>query len=193
MKTKQKYKVKYQNNKSNNKIIKYLLIKTLICLNLFMLFLIGIKKIEGFDKLIYNNIYSHNISFAKFNSLYKKYLGNLFPIKEVEEIQVFNDTLDYIKKEKYLSGVKLTVNDNYLIPVLNDGIVTFIGEKDNYGTTVIIQDETGLETWYSNIDFGNITLYEYVKKGDYLGTAKENTIILSFEKKGEFLSYEEYI
>ena len=158
-----------------------------------MLFLIGIKKIDGFEKFIYDNIYSKNISFAKYNSLYKKYLGNLFPIKENVEIQVFNDTLDYINKEKYLSGVKLTVKDNYLIPILNDGIITYIGDKDNYGKTVIIQDETGLETWYSNIDFGNINLYEYVKKGDYLGTAIDNKVILLFEKEGEFISYEEYI
>ena len=67
-----------------------------------------------------------------------------------------------------------------------------IGEKE-YGNTVIVQDDTGLEIWYSNINIGNITIYDYVKKGDYLGEAIDNKLIMIFKKDGEVEDYNKYI
>ena len=184
---------KNKNVKKGNSLFKRYLIKIMICLVFFLIFLIGIKKINNFDQFIYNNFYMNNLSFAKFNSWYTEHFGNILPINNDNDIQVFNESLDYIEKNDYLDGVKLIVKDNYLVPVLSDGIVIYIGEKDNYGKTIIIQNELGIEYWYSNIEFGNITLYDYVKKGDYLGETINNELILVFKKDGKRKDYEEYI
>jgi stage IV sporulation protein FA len=189
---KNKNKIKKENKHEFN-YLKSLLYKTMISILLFLIFLIGIKKIEGFDDFIYKNIYVNNISFAKINSWYEKYFGNILPIKQVDEIQVFNEHIDYISFENYLDGVKLKVKDNYIVPILDDGIVVYIGNKKNYGRTIIIQRRDGLETWYSNVEIGNIELYDYVKKGDYIGEAIENNLILVFQKEGKIEDYKKYI
>ena len=44
----------------------------------------------------------------------------------------------YQKANSYLDGVKLKVSANYMVPVLESGIVIFMGEKDGYGNTVVI-------------------------------------------------------
>ena len=187
---------KYKKRKDNNISISFFnrfAIKSMLSIMLFLLFLIGNKKIDNFNEFIYNNIYSNNITFAKFYNIYKTYFGNLFPIKELDDTLVFNESISYIKEEEYLDGVKLTVDDNYLIPSINDGIVIFIGDKDNYHNTIIIQDLNGIEIWYSNINIGNIGIYDYVKKGDYLGEAISNEIYLRFQKNGVREDYKKYI
>lgn len=39
----------------------------------------------------------------------------------------------------------------------------------------------------------NIKMYDYVKKGDLIGEAKDKKIYLLFEEKGKFLDYKKYI
>ena len=144
---KRKRKIK-DNPKDGNNFLRKLSIKVLISLILFLCFLIGIKKIEDFDKLIYENIFNSHISFAKINAIYNSYFGDLFPIKNIEnDVLVFNDSLVYSNKEDYLDGVLLTVNDDYLVPIIMDGIIVFVGEKEKYGKTIIIEDEEGVDIW----------------------------------------------
>ncbi len=179
---------------SENKFLRNLVIKILVSLILFLCFLIGIKKVEGFDKIIYDNIYNKHLSFASFNSWYNEHFGSILPLDNInKDVMVFSDSLTYKNKEKYLDGVKLEVENNYLVPILKDGIVVYIGEKDNYGKVIIVEDEDGLDTWYSNINIGNINIYDYVKKGDYLGEVIDNSLILVFEKKGKIEDYNQYI
>lgn len=190
---KRKRKSKNKNN-SNNNYLKMFLAKVLICALLFLFFLIGIKKIENFDTLIYEKIYNNNISFAKLNKWYNKYFGELFPVKSIDtDVAVFNDSLEYSEQKDYLDGVLLTVEDNYLVPIIRDGIVVFIGEKDEYGKTIIVEDEEGIDTWYSNVQTSNINMYDYVKKGDYLGEVLDNKLILVFQKNGKTEDYRKYI
>ena len=186
-------KYKKKKDKKEKNFLKSIINKIMLSLILFLSFLIGTRKINGFDEFIYKHVYSNSISFAKINSIYNKYLGGILPIKKIDDVQVFDEHISYSSKEKYLDGVKLTVNDNYLVPVLTDGIVIYKGNKNNYGKTIIIQDEKGIETWYSNIEIGNIELYDYVKKGDYLGEVLDNSLILIFKKDGEVEDYQKYI
>ena len=46
--------------------------------------------------------------------------------------------LKYNNISIYHDGIKLEVSDNYLVPALKEGMVLFIGDKDNYGKTIII-------------------------------------------------------
>ena len=100
--------------------------------------------------------------------------------------------LTYKNKEKYEEGVKLTVDKNYLVPVNESGIVVFIGEKEKYGNTVIIQRVDGIDEWYGNIENTNLKLYDYIKKGTLLGEVNDY-FYLVYKKNGKALNYEDYI
>ena len=129
--------------------------------------------------------------FIKINNWYEKYFGSLLFFKN-NNVQVFNEKLSYSLEEPYLDGVKLTVENNYLIPSIGTGLVLFIGEKENYGNTVIISLNTGIDVWYANIN-ESVKLYDYIKEGELIGTSKDNSIYLVFKKDGNILNYEEYI
>lgn len=190
---------KYLNkNKEKFSIKKFLIklsIKILICIIIFLTGLIILKYDKAHDKIIYNFMESHNISMASINNLYHKYLGNILPFENVAKeniTKVFNEEISYKEASIYKEGVKLTVTDNYLIPVLESGVVVFIGEKEDYGKVVMIEQVDGVTTWYGNIDNISINLYDYVSKGEFLGESKGNYIYLVFEKKGSYLNYKEY-
>lgn len=189
-KRKEKDKKEYNYN-----FFKKLLIKTMICILLFLIFLICIKKIEGFDNFIYETIYSNNISFAKINSWYNSHFGTILPINNNlnDTTEVFDESISYSKKEEYMDGVLLEVKNNYLVPSLSDGIIVYIGEKEKYGKTIIVEDSEEIETWYCNIEIGNLSMYDYIKKGDYLGQTIDNKLILVFKKKGKVEDYKKYI
>ena len=139
------------------------------------------SRIKGF---IYNNIYSNNISFLKIKNFYNQKIGSIIP---------FENIIKYKEVSKYDNGVKLSLDNNYSIPIISDGIVIFIGEKDNLNKTVIIEDENGINHTYGNLDNINVKLYDYVSKNDLLGTAKDNILYLIFSKNGEYLDYKEFL
>lgn len=147
----------------------------------------------NFKNKIFGYFFEENISFTKINKIYDKYLGGLLPVKkETNTTSVFNEQLSYKESSVYYDGVKLSVEDNYLIPTIEEGMVVFIGEKENYGNTVIIEDLDGVNYWYGNINVTSVKLYDYVKKGSYIGEAN-NELYLVFSKDGNYLNYEEYI
>lgn len=143
---------------------------------------------------IYNNIYNSNISFSKIKKIYNNYLGDIIPFQSIiKEKEVFNESLKFKESSIYNNGVKLTLDRNYSIPILNDGIVIFIGNKDNLNKTVIIEDENGVDTYYGNLDNINVKLYDYVSKNDLLGTASNDTLYLLFEKENKYLDYKAFL
>ena len=169
--------------------------KFLIICILFLLFLIFSKLDKGFKTKFYDYVYNNNFSFAKVNKWYKDNFGELFPLENflVEDTLVFSEKLTYESSNIYKDGVSLKVSDNYLVSVLESGIVIFVGEKEGYGNTVIVQQENGIDVWYSNINYSNINMYDYVEKSSFIGEVKDNNLILIFQKDGEYLDYKDYI
>ena len=102
------------------------------------------------------------------------------------------EELKYKSKEQYEEGVKLKVEKNYLVPILDSGMVVYVGEKENYGDVVIIQQVDGTDVWYSNLGSINVKLYDYVEKGSLIGEVN-NDLYMIFSKDGNYLNYEEYI
>ena len=151
-------------------------IKLLICIVITLIILILIKSSSNFKNAFYKQVFSNNISFTKL----------------VKEETVFNEKLTYESIEEYLDGVKLNIGSNYLVPINESGIVVFIGPKENYGNTVIIQRIDGIDEWYGNIENVNIKLYDYVSKGELLGEATNN-LYLVYKKDGKVLNYEKYL
>ena len=67
-----------------------------------------------------------------------------------------NNTLPVVKeennrKERYKDGIKYIVNKGASVNIKDSGIVTYIGNKDGYNNTVIIQQSNGYYAWYGNI------------------------------------------
>ena len=153
--------------------------------------LILLKQSSSFKEKFYKYVYEDNISFPKINSLYQKYFGS--PIPEVKEktASTFNEKITYESKNKYKDGVELVVASNYMVPALDSGMVIFIGEKDDYGKTVVIEQTDGTEVWYSNIT-SNLKMYDYVEKGTNIGEANEK-LYLVFKRDGNIINYEDYI
>ena len=155
--------------------------------------LILIKSNKEFKTNFYKQVYGTNFSFSKINNLYNKYIGKLDIVDKVATTEpVFSEKLEYKKEEKYKDGVSLSVNKNYLVPIQESGVVVFIGEKEDYGNTVIIQRLDGIDQWYGNISNTDLKLYDYVKTGDLLGEA-DGTLYLVYRKNGKTLNYEDYI
>lgn len=171
----------------NKSLISGLLLISTLCM---------IKMYPDTKEFIEKRVYQDNISFAAINNFYEKYFGDIFPMDSIlkdNTRMVFNEQLVFHDQEKYLDGVKLTVDKGYLVPVLDSGIVVFIGDKEKYGPIIIIQQVNGVDVWYVGVDSSSIKLYDYVEKGDLLGEALETEICLVYQKAGEFLDYQEYL
>ena len=180
------------------KLINYLrnlIFRSMIVIVLFLVLAIISKSSTTYKDIIVSNIYERNISFTKIKKLYTKYLGGITPLDKVvkEELAVFNEELEYDNESIYHDGVKLEVKDNYLVPILEEGMVIYIGEKENYGNVVIIEGIDGISIWYGNMATTTVKLYDYVEKTNYLGTTKDNILYLAYQKDGTFLDYQEYI
>lgn len=169
------------------------LFKTGIVVIITLVMLILIKSNNKIKNYIYDYVYNDNISFAYINKVYKKYFGNNDLLEsKLSTKPVFNEKLIYDNKEKYKDGLKLVVSDNYLVPNLEEGLVVFTGQKDDYGNVVIVSQIDGVDVWYGNLNNINVKLYDYINKGSLIGNC-DNVLYLVFKKNGKILNYEEKI
>lgn len=175
--------------------IKILLSKTLLTIIIFLMGMILVKSTPSLKVSIQKNIYEKSIKFTKIKQLYKKYFGDILSLDNIiyEETPVFEETLTYQEQTTYKDGVELIVSKGYMVPCLETGIVVYIGEKEGYGNTIIIEQENGIDVFYSNIEIEGIKLYDYIEKGEYLGQTKTNKLYLIFQKNGEILNYQDYL
>ena len=190
---KDKNKNKKEKNKKKNFLMSFFN-KILVCIILVIICLIMMKTNSNFKEFVSEKIFKDNISFAYLNNLYNKYFGSILPsYKNSDTEVVFNEKLEYFEYNKYLDGYKLSVTTSYLVPIIESGIVVYIGNIDNYGESVIIEGIDGVDIWYSNLENISVKLYDYVNSGDYLGEVKGKDLYLVFEKNQEYLKFEDYI
>jgi len=182
-----------KNSNSTKKYFKGLIIRILLVVIILLSIAIIYKTNDNLKEKIYNLIYTENISFTKIKKLYNKYLGGVLPLKEETNVQtVFNEKLSYTNTSIYHDGVKLEVEENYLVPAIKEGMVVFVGEKENYGNVVIIEDLEGVYIWYGNITNTSLKLYDYIEEGTLIGEVNNN-LYMVFSKDDKYLNYEEYI
>ena len=186
--------------KKNNeeKFIKYLrslIIRSMSVILIFFILAILSKSNKQYKDYIISNIYEKNISFPQIKKFYQKYLGGIEPLEKVvnNNQPVFHEELEYLDSSVYHDGVQLKVSKNYLVPIQSEGMVIYIGEKEHYGNTVIIEGTNGIDIWYGNMENISVKLYDYVEKGKYLGTTKDNILYLAYQKNGQFVNYQEYL
>ena len=191
----EKYISKINSNKSKKFSIKKLFSKLMVCIVLFLLVSIFYKSNTSFNNFVNKHFYNNTFNFTKVKNLYNKYLGGIFPLDKVTNTTevVFNEKLKYSSFSKYKDGVKLDVDDNYLVPNVSSGLVVFIGEKEGYGNVIIVKTEDDIDIWYGNINNSVVKLYDYVEKGSFLGEAKGNYLYLVYCQDGKFLDYEKML
>ena len=192
-------KLKKNNNEEKPSYIKSLLfkmfIKTLVVIILFLVSLIYIKQSEDnknkFQKVVYNN----SLSFAKIYNAYKKYLGDAIPFKNIFKDNtkvVSSDSISFFEILKEENGYLLSVSKDYIVNSIYAGIIIKIENSDKYKTIITIQDKNGLNISYGNLNTVSVKIYDYVDKGELLGSC-DDKLYLIFEKDGNYLSYEEYL
>lgn len=187
-------KVKRRTGYSKKSAFDVILNRILITGVLTIVCLIFLKRNASFKSFFYNNVLSINFNFASINSLYSKYFGGSLPFSDIfsETKTVFNEHLNYDGSSDYLDGVSLNVGSDYLVPSLDTGLVVFIGDKEGYGNTIIVQQVNGVDVWYSNLSDVSVNMYEYVSKGSFIGNC-DNNLILVFKKDGNVLDYRKYV
>ena len=166
--------------------IKNLLKRMFICLILFFILTITIDH----NIISPNMIVSNHFDFSYIRSKTNMILGSFI---NKNNIYVSSEKIIYKDITPYHDGYKLTVDKNYVIKSLKNGVVVFIGNKENYGQTVIINCDDGTNISYSNLENISVNIYDYVNKDTIIGSTVNNELYLVFEKNKEYLSYEDYL
>ena len=181
-------------NKKNSKYISNLFTRTLIAVIVVLISAIYVNASDKNLKLYKENLFEKSLSFNKVSSAYNKVFGNVMPLEldKGTTKSVFNEGISYSDITKYENGYKLTLTNN-MVTSLYDGIVVFIGEKEGYGNTIIVQGSNGVDIWYGNVTNVGVSLYDYIDKDTMLGESLDSNLYLVFNKENQFLGYEEYL
>lgn len=191
-----KYNNKYEDKQvsSLKKVIIGFINQVLICIVLFLTVLILTKNTSFKDKL-YEFVYSYNFSFLEIEEFVKKNFGSIIPsnknYKDTE--MVSSEKLEYKKLTEIDDGVLLEVDKNSLITSLESGLVVYIGEKEEYGKVLILEQVDGTEAWYIGVNLNEFKLYDYIEKGTILGESSDTEIKLLFKKNKEGVDYKTYL
>jgi len=192
-------KERHRNNldsDSDKKIeyLKFLLTRILLSIILLISTCIFLKIDDKNILLVEKYLFEDSIEFTKINNWYNDNMGEIIPAVKDNTNLVFssNDikTSDY---EEYENGVKIKLSKNQPVSILNGGIVVFVGEKDNYGNTLILQGNDGIDYWYGNITNLSVNLYDYLEKDTLIGETSSEYLYLVLQKNGEYIKYEEIL
>lgn len=173
----------------NKKYLKSFTIRVLISVVLFLLIGILINKNDKFLLFYKNNVYDKNFNFSFINNYINKYFGKIFYVDQ--NITSVNKEINYKTYNTYKDGVEL-IGVTTVYP-LKSGIVVYLGEKEEYGPTIIIQGMDGMDYWYANITDINIKLYDYVDTTTVIANTIDNKLYMVFIKENKILNYEDYI
>lgn len=193
LRLKKKHEGKKKHKIKENKNISKTFTHVLIAIIFILVSLIYTNWSENNYNQYKKAVFETTLSFTSINEWYEKYFGSALPIELKEPtIPVNNTKNEILNVTKYLNGVEAHVTKGSSISSLNSGILVFLGEKDGYGNTAIIQGIDGVDIWYGNIENVNLSLYDYVEKNTLIGSAKTDSFYYVFQKDDQFLDYEEY-
>ncbi len=167
---------------------KSLCIRLFVIIIIFFSLLIFVNNNESAEKTVKKYLFSNTFKFSKINSWY----NNLFLNKRDDKPVANTNSINYSNAVEYNNGVVLTIGTKTPVYLLSSGIVVYIGQKEEYGNTIIVQQSNGVDAWYGNIEDVNVKLYDYVEKDTIIASAS-NTLYLLFDKEGEYLNYKEFI
>lgn len=156
----------YKNNKKDkpkNEILKKILGK-LFTIIIFTMIVITISNYSsGFRNFIINDVLNSTYDFSKINKLINNFT-TIFKKDTTTNVSLVEEKTH----EKYLDGVKYIIGENEEIKLKNSGIITYIGKKEGYNNTIIVQQSNGYYAWYGNVT-ESIKLYDYIEAGETIG------------------------
>lgn len=195
---KEKHRKKNNINSIDDKKIKYLknlLTRVLLSIILVISISISIKINNNNISLINKYVFEANFKFTKINNWYQDNFGKIIPtVDNSDEMLVFSsEELKLMPYEKYNDGIKMTTDKYTSISTLMGGIVVFIGEKDFYENTVIIQGNDGIDYWYGGISNVTLNLYDYIDTNTLIGETANDYLYIVLQKDGKFIDYEEIL
>ncbi len=189
LESKKTNKKEKKTNTYRESIIKRVLITT----TLVLIILISCNISKNMKDYINKYVFTTNYNFSKLNKIYKKYFLDIKDkVIDKKESVSSNVDLIYYDKTDYMDGVKLEIDENYNVKLLESGLVVFIGEKEDLGNVIIVQQSNGIDVTYGFINQSDCKIYDYIEKGKIIGTANKE-LYLKFEKEGETLDYNTYI
>ncbi len=178
--------------KHKKKKFKYHHIITKFLLSIIFIFIVLIytNNTDNLNKFK-DKFLTNSLSFMTFNNWYTQYFGEIMPTVSSEEV-VFSNNLSYlnITKDDYKEVLKLSSKST--VANIVGGVVVFIGEKENFGNTVIIQGNDGYDIWYGNLENININIYDYLDNETILGETVTDELYLKITKNNEIIDYETY-
>lgn len=191
-------KLKKESKKEEKTYIKksiYNLInRTLICTLIFIICLILVKGNKDLKSFVYKNVYENNINIIKVEEIYQKYIASFFEKNKNNQdiLAVSKEKLNYYDLEETENGISLDVDIETIIPSFNEGIVLYVGDKDEYKDVLVIKQIDGCEVWYIGVDT-DLKIYDYVEKQEIIGKSKNKKLILNFKQNGEVVDYKNYL
>ena len=159
----------YKNRKINKPKKNYLklFLSKLFTVVIFTMIVVIISNLSSpFRSFIIDNVLNNTFDFSKFN----KVVNKTTDIFKGEDTMLVSSEIKKEESEKYLDGVKYKIGENEKIYLKDSGIVTFIGKKEGYKNTIIVQQSNGFYAWYGNVK-ESVKIYDYVEKGSVIGTA----------------------
>ena len=171
-------------NHNKKPFINGFITRLLISIMIVLLSLIYVKNDNNHLNLFKKYVFEDTFKFSSFNNLYNSLKGNK------QEVLPVISNVKYTNKSKYLDGISLQVNDN-LVETFKSGIVVFIGDKDGYANTVIVQGSDGYDIWYSNLEDISVSLYDYINANTIIG--QTNKVYLKILKDGKNINVNEYL
>lgn len=184
------FKKKKDNTKKNNN--KTFITKFLISIIFFLISIIITNKSDKLMSIYKEYVYKESIPFTKVKSWYEDLFGSILPKENNTKLVMSEGKLIPKSINNYLDGEVLKLENNTLINTLTSGVVVYMGQKEGYGNTIIIQGIDGVDIWYGNIDKSNIKLYDYIEKNTLLGETISDQLYLVIKKDNEYIKYEDY-
>lgn len=143
------------------------------------------KQNPELKSIIKEAIYEKSLPMMSLREKYNQYFSWN---KNEENQRVISEKIKYKQKEKTKTGVKLIVNQQQPIPLLESGMIILVDQNK-----VIIEQIDGVTATYSNIIINQYKLYDYIEKGEILGESLEDEIYISFSKEGNYYDYKQYL
>lgn len=176
--------------KKQNNNMSFILTKLLLAIIIILGSFIYVNWNEKNKFYFKKYVLEETIDYQKFNAFYDKMIGKV-KVENKDKL-VFLENFTYKSISKDGNGYKVVLENGASVPVLNSGIIVFIGTKDNLGDTIIVQGNDGVDIWYSNVIVTDNALYDYVSRGHILGISNSDKVKLTFVKDNEYISYENY-
>ncbi len=178
------------NKKEDNKISNEFS-KILLSIILVLSSVIFIKLDDDNKEWFKGHVLESNFAFMKINEWYHQTFGDILPSFQENTVTAVSEISEG-ERERYLDGYKFKVLKNTPIKAISSGILVYMGEKEGYKNTFIMQGVDGVDIWYGNIDNTNYKLYDYVEEGEIIGESMDEYYTVVFEKDGKVISYEDY-